>query len=600
MFTYGREQIDLNGTWKFCPDPMQRCRQQQWWKNPATNDSFFPCWNYEGLWDIEVPATWKKQYEELKWYDGDAVYVKNFDLDQVPADKEAFLLFDGIVYASEVYLNGEEVVKHDWGYSPFVCRVTELLKKNNQMFVLVENKLKADRVPGIRFDWNNDGGIINPVKLVFVPKTYIENFHTSTNIKGNTAYISVDIILQGDSSEQVTFTIPELDIEFSMKASPGEKTTAKASIDISNIELWSPENPKLYKTIIKTTHETLEDEIGYREIKTEGMQILLNGKPIRLNGLCVHSEFKDTGRTATSEGIEMIVEKARELGVNFLRCAHYPYAEIWGRAMDRAGLLWWEEVPVYWLPTIQEEHMSRLALGMLKEMIVRDWNRASLIIWSVSNECAGDGGFSDNLEGSNYPYWTSACKLARELDPSRLISSADSGHRITEKDTNWSPDKADEFDSVLKHEKWKPGHPDDFYGLMDILSGNLYVSRHGDGLVAYHKFADMLRKYNKPLLVSEFGSMSFRGVEGPEDKMGTEDYHCRIVNEAYQSFAELPEIIGITPWCLVDVRVPMHWRWYNDAKAVFRYGLLDENWQKKKVFDAVKNGIALVKDKIGG
>jgi hypothetical protein len=93
--------------------------------------------------------------------------------------------------------------------------------------------------------------------------------------------------------------------------------------------------------------------------------------------------------------------------------------------------------------------------------------------------------------------------------------------------------------------------------------------------------------------------MSLRGADKPQGRLGTEDRHCTILQEAYQSFAQLPEIAGNTPWCLVDVRVPMHWRWYNAGRAVFRYGLLDENWQKKKAFDTVKEGIAMLKKKMG-
>jgi beta-glucuronidase len=601
IFTHGREGLDLNGTWKFNPDPMQRCRQQQWWKNLASDKSFFPCWNIEGLWDIQVPSTWKTEFEELKWYDGHANYVRDFEMPQIPEDREAFLVFDGIVYASEVYLNGQKIGGQDWGYAPFACRVTEVLRPQNRLFVLVENILKADRVPGVRFDWNNDGGIINAVKLVFVPKIYVENFRTSTRLEKNEAIIEVEAFLQSrDRSvqEEVTLSIPALNRSVSFFARVNEKACAQIRVPLCEIELWCPENPKLYRTELSTRHETLTDEIGYREIKTRGREILLNGRSIRLNGLCIHSEFKDTGRTATPNGIEQMLEKARELGVNFLRCAHYPYAEIFGRAMDRAGMLWWEEVPVYWLPTIHHESMTRLALGMMRQTIQRDWNRASLIFWSISNECAGDAGLSFDLEGGNYPYWKKACAQVRQMDPSRLISSADSGHRFTLKSA-WSPDQADAFDTNVHNDQWRPGHPDEFYELLDVLSGNVYVSNPGDGLVAYHKFAEMLRPYNKPLIISEFGSMSLRGADKPQGRLGTEDRHCTILQEAYQSFAQLPEIAGNTPWCLVDVRVPMHWRWYNAGRAVFRYGLLDENWQKKKAFDTVKEGIAMLKKKMG-
>lgn len=606
MFTYKRNEFDLNGIWKFNPDPYQRCRQQKWWEKEGDNSSFFPCFNMAGMWDTNVPSTWKCEFEELKWYDGHANYARDFELDEVPENMEAFLCFDGVTYRSEIYLNGEHVGNHEWGYSPFQYRVTDLIKKQNRVFVLVDNFMREDRVPGIRCDWNNDGGITGGVKLIFVPKIFIENFRTETKIDGDEAVITVEVFLKSfaypEAEEKVTFAIPELGIEKEIIAKQGENATCEIRIKLSDIELWNQENPKLYETVLKTQYETITDEIGYREIRTEGFKILLNGKELRLYGVAVHSEFPETGRAATEEGIQLMLAKARELGCNFLRCAHYPYADIFARAMDKAGMLWWEEVPVYWLPKVHTEPQLSLALGMLHEAIVRDWNRAALIFWSVSNECAGDGsGKCKSLEDGNYPYWVKACKMVRELDPGRLISSADSAHRHTV-NTKWNPDAGDAFDNNIHNQQWSPGHPDAFYDLMDVLGGNLYVSHPGDNPAATEKYVEMLRKYNKPLMITEFGSMSTTD-DDPAGKnsadLGHPKRHEKILREAYQAYQKAPEIVGYVPWSLMDVRVPMHWRWYNRGSGTFAYGLLDNNYKKKYVFDVVKEEIRQLRDIYG-
>ncbi len=589
MFTHNRPGLNLNGTWKFNPDPYQRCRQQEWWKNPGKDDNFFPCWDPEGLWDIEVPSTWKTQREELKWYDGDVNYMKEFDLDDIPEGSEVFLYFDSVVYLADVYLNGENLGQHAHGYSPFAMRATEHVKKgSNQLFVLVENKLSPDRVPGIRFDWNNDGGIIGNVRVVIVPKTHLKNFRTSTTLKSDQVEIKVDIWLENLTqtvTEDITLKISELGIEQTLSATSGEESTFSLTLDRAQIELWDTENPKLYRVELSTSHETISDEIGFRELRTEGFDVLLNGKPIRLYGVCTHSEFEGTGRATNPAGIQKMINAVKELGCNFIRCAHYPYGEDWGRALDKAGLLWWEEVPVYWLSNIHKDPQLSLALGMLEEMIIRDWNRASLAIWSISNECAGEG--DGEATEPNYPYWFKAHDLIRKLDPSRLISSAECGHRKTSLPER-RPEDGDHFDDDFSNEIWTKGHPDEFYGLFDILSGNVYVNNPGDGLVAYHKYRDMLKEFNKPLMISEFGSMSLRGATGDATRLGDEDRHALILREAYQSFKELPEITGYMPWCLLDMRVPMHWRWYNAGEGVFRYGLMDQNYQPKQTYSVVR------------
>lgn len=609
MFTHNRSSIDLGGAWKFNPDPYQRCRQQRWWLNEGGNDSFFPCFNLEGLWDIQVPGTWKKQHKGLEWYDGHVNYVREFEIGDIPADREAFLCFDGVTYRSEVYLNGHEVGTHEWGYSPFQMRVTGLLQKTNRLFVLVDNFMREDRVPGIRCDWNNDGGITGQVALIFVPKIHIENFRTWTRLDGSTARVGVEVTARSfeppSGSLHACFEIPELGISTPISIPVGGKTCTEVAVPLDDIRLWSPEDPKLYETRLVTAHEILSDEIGYREIKTRGAEILLNGKPIRLHGVAVHSEFPDTGRAATEQGIALMLEKARELGCNFLRCAHYPYADIFARAMDRAGMLWWEEVPVYWLVNVHLEPQLGMALGMLRETIVRDWNRAALIFWSVSNECAGDGspaGSHRSLEGGNYPYWVKACTLVRELDPSRLISSADSGHRSTTRN-NWSPQAGDVFDTKIRGEDWHAGHPDAFYDLLDVLGANLYVSNPGDNPTATDKFVAMLQRFGKPLMITEFGSMSTAGAVpqnvGPGD-LGHPDRHAAILREAYRAMAAHPEIVGYVPWALMDVRVPMHWRWYNRGSGTFAYGLLDNQYRKKPAFGVVQEEIRTLKARYRG
>jgi len=598
MFTHNRDSVDLNGTWKFCPDPMQRCRRQQWWRSTARKDSAFPCWDLEGLWEIQVPGTWKSQFEELKWYDGHAVYVRDFEVPEIPPRHEAFLAFDGIVYASEVYLNGQLVGKHEWGYSAFQVRVTEVLRKRNRLFVLVENIPRKDRVPGEIHDWNNDGGIINPVELIFVPVTHIRNFRASAALEGSDVVIGIELTLESrdrGASEEVTVRIPELNLEAAVTADVGQPARAEFRVPRAAVELWCPQNPKLYRTELSSRHETIADEIGYREIRAEGNRILLNGEPIRLFGIATHSEFKGTGRTATPEGIEMMVQAARELGVNFLRCAHYPYAAAFGRAMDRAGLMWWEEVPAYWLRNMDEEGQIRRACGMMAETVRRDWNRASLIVWSVSNECCWRN--PEDPDDNNYPYWFRAVPMVRRMDPTRLVSCAEAGNMISVHPV-WEPEKADEFERPVEEaESWRPGHADEWYALFDVLAANIYVAP-GEAESAYRRYVEMFRAYNKPLMLSEFGSMSLLGADVPDDVMGSEERHCRIIGEAYEAFSKLPDLVGYCPWCLTDIRVPIHWRWYNQRKALFRYGVMDENWNKKKAFYALKECIQALKEQL--
>ncbi|MDR1145837.1 MAG: hypothetical protein LBK71_06860, partial [Verrucomicrobiales bacterium] len=558
----------------------------------------FPCWDEQGLWDIQVPGSWKSQFQELKWYDGHAVYLKQFDAPQLPADHEAFLCFDGALYTAEVIFNGHRLAVHDWGYSAFQVRVTEVLREHNELFVLVENLLKHDRVPGEIEDWMNDGGLINGVKLIYVPVTHIENFRTSTRLAADSAVIDVEIFLaarDASASEEVTVSVPELNLTGKVIVSAGQSAHVTLSVPRGQIRLWSPADPKLYRTELKTRFETISDDIGYRELKTAGRQILLNGEPIRLYGVCMHSEFPKTGRTATPEALEKLVAVAKDLGINFLRCAHYPYAEIFGRALDKAGILWWEEVPAYWMFHMREEYMTRLATGMLEETIRRDWNRASLAMWSVSNECCWRN--PENPQEENYAYWRKAAALVRRLDPSRLLTCAEA-QNLTSANTTWDPSKGDLLSlgaGGTEDKTFRPMHSDEFYHLFDVLAGNCYVGKPGDEREHYARYVKLFLPYNKPLMLSEFGSQSLYGDTSPDDRLGSAQRHITMIEAAYHVFEELPELTGYAPWVLADGRAPIHWSWYNKGTGLFRFGFLNEEWQPKPVYATLKNCIAKLK-----
>jgi beta-glucuronidase len=186
------------------------------------------------------------------------------------------------------------------------------------------------------------------------------------------------------------------------------------------------------------------------------------------------------------------------------------------------------------------------------------------------------------------------------LDPSRLISCAEAGNRIAVQET-WRPEKADDFQQDgLDASRWRPGHADEWYRLIDVLSANLYLMNPGEAQATYRRYVEMTKPFNKPVILSEFGSMSLRDTRVPRRVLGNEARHAAILREAYRVFARLPDLTGYCPWCLVDTRAPTHWRWYNQGKGVFRYGLLDEEWREKRtVYRALKKSIAVLKRRYG-
>ncbi len=163
--------------------------------------------------------------------------------------------------------------------------------------------------------------------------------------------------------------------------------------------------------------EILTDKIGFRTLKTDGADILVNGKPVFLRGICIHEENGIRGgRAYSKEDARMLLGWAKELGCNFVRLAHYPHNENMTRTADEMGIMVWSEVPVYWTIQWQNEATFKNANQQLTDMITRDKNRASIIIWSMANETPVS---TDRTE-----FLKRQIETANNLDPVRLISAA--------------------------------------------------------------------------------------------------------------------------------------------------------------------------------
>ncbi|MHB9133779.1 MAG: glycoside hydrolase family 2 protein [Armatimonadota bacterium] len=585
MFTQRDNTLSLNGEWYFVPDPMQRGMQQKWWKNERPENQLFPCWDFDGMWRIQVPSTWCTAFEKLAFYEGYACYVKDFTCDELPEGEDAFLCFDGANYTAEIWINGIWVGKHQCGYSPFQYRITPLLQKQNRIMVYVENLRKEDRVPGMIYDWHNDGGIIRPVKIVFAPEKHIENFQIRTALEGDEVVIAaVAWFTSRDerAEETITITIPELGLSGEERVYPGEKTFITFRIPKEEVSLWAPGNPKLYTVEVSCGEDIARDEVGLREIKTRGQEILLNDEPIKLWGLATHSEFKHMGRADTPELLDEFFTAIHDLGCNFVRCAHYPFSDAFVRKADQEGILLWEEVPAYWQVRMYEPEVMPLAFQMMREMIDRDLNRASVIIWSVSNECEWKNPEGDD---GNWRYGIECAQLVRDMDPTRLISSAET--HVLMNDTPWNPAHADDFSyEQQQRHAWRPSLPDEYYAAMDILAMNNYADPGVAEVDRIDVTVRVFAPYNKPLMMSEFGSVSLRGVEG--NGYASESFHAQVARNFYDSIEAHPTLAGAAIWNFCDIRSPIQWQWFGSGLGVFRYGLTDENWQPKAVYQVVK------------
>jgi beta-glucuronidase len=410
-------------------------------------------------------------------------------------------------------------------------------------------------VPTVNTDWWNYGGITRDVFIIEEPETFIQDYHIQLS-KGSKTEIAGYVKINGNvKNTSVNISIPELSID---------KNVVLDSVGYgrfafnTNPILWSPENPKLYDVQISTPFEKLKDEIGFRSIEVSGNEILLNGKSIFLRGISIHEEAPiRTGRANSQADADTLLGWAKELGCNYVRLAHYPHNENMVKTADKLGILVWSEIPVYW--TIDWDNKVTLAnaLSQLDDMIDRDKNRCSIILWSVSNETP--------VGKSRNEFLKTLLKRARELDPARLLTAAMERH-YTDKYTLMIDDPLGEF--------------------VDVFGCNEYIGWY-DGLPEKTDSIKWKCIYNKPLIMSEFGGEALYGFHADEKTSWSEENQEALYKHQIEMLKKIPFLRGMSPWILMDFRSPR--RQLTGIQDYFnRKGLISEKGEKKKAFYTLK------------
>ena len=256
---------------------------------------------------IKVPGDWNTQKPELFYYEGLLWYEREFDF-HPKAAHAVFLHIGAANYAAHVFVNDVHVCDHEGGFTPFDCDITSAVKDgSNSTVIAVENVRALDRVPTIKSDWWNYGGLTREVSIVEVPETFIDDESVHLTKTGD---IEGDVHLTGATAGmKATVRIPALHVD--QTAAVGDDGRAKFSVRPEGLERWSPENPRLYKVEFTAGDDHLTDDVGFRTIEVQGDEILLNGKSIFLRGVNIHAEAPYRSGRAWSE---QDAEHAAELG----------------------------------------------------------------------------------------------------------------------------------------------------------------------------------------------------------------------------------------------------------------------------------------------
>ena len=571
-----RKTIGLNGKWQYIIDPYETGFYDYRWqeKNENDRDAY---WNtdvpsnkmdrkehgYSDKYTLNVPGDWNSQAQKFLYYEGTVWYKKSFDFQKSNPSDRVFLYFGAVNYRADVYLNGKKLGMHKGGFTPFNFEIPAgvLKTKNNFLVVKVDNKRFKDEIPTLNTDWWNFGGITRDVDLVILPKNFIQDYSIhlekgSLEESGKTIEGWIKLSGINSSNEDVTLEIPEL--KFKQRLSATSDSVA-FKFKLSGLQLWFPTKPKLYQVMITSRDDRVMEKIGFRSIEVSGKKILLNGKPLFLRGICVHEEIpQGTRRAYSRQDALQLLEEVKELNANMVRLAHYPHNENMTRMADSLGILVWSEIPVYWTIDFENAEVLQKAKGQLREMISRDRNRASVIIWSVGNETP--------INDSRTSFMKELTATARKLDDTRLISAALESH--TENNVHIIDDPLGQF--------------------VDLVSVNEYLGWYG-GLPSDCRAARWEVKYDKPLFFSETGAEALGGFHGDSLTRWSEEYQEWYYKEQVEMMKRMPaNFVGLSPWILNDFRSPrrnnpVYQEGWNNK------GLFDHSGKKKKAFYVLRD-----------
>lgn len=325
------------------------------------------------------------------WYAaGKGEYRKKF---ATPKGEIVKLHFEGVYQKAEVFVNGQKAGQHGYGYTPFTIDVTPYLfkgKRQNEVVVKVNNSEQ----PNCR--WYSGSGIYRHVWLETMPALHIsENgvFVTTPKIEANKATVNVEVTVQneGNSEQQSIVEVEGQQKTVLLKA--GESKKVDFSYTISNPHLWSPDDPYLYTANVKlsTLSSQLSTKYGIRSFSFDAEKgFMLNGKPMVLNGACVHHDDGVLGSMAFDAAEIRKVKLMKEAGFNLIRTSHNPTTRAFLDACDSIGMLVIGEAFDGWRTAKLKYDYSTLIDSCYREdihaMVMRDRNHPSIISWSLGNE----------------------------------------------------------------------------------------------------------------------------------------------------------------------------------------------------------------------
>lgn len=569
-----REVKNLSGIWNFKVDTNNIGLTERWYENPLTDTI-----------PMAVPASYNDVVtdEKIKEHVGYVWYETSFVVPRSWEDERVVIRFGSATHHAIVWVDGVEVVRHKGGFLPFEADVTELVSGSeleaHKLTVALSNILDWTCIPcgeviektgeqypeGFKyqetyFDFYNYSGIHRPVKLYKTPKKYIKDIVIETEVKGLNSNcedkINVEIkeyneLYRNNALPTAESAVVKAWVEATDKITmikvideQGNVVVKKApekcddkyyvEMEIKNPHLWNPLAAYLYNIRVEGEADCYTETFGIRKIETTEKEFKINGKPFYFKGFGRH-EDSDVHGKGLDEALNIKdFNILKWMGANSFRTSHYPYSEEQMMLADREGFVVIDEVPavgmcfwdgrsVFGGDRVSDRTLEH-HLDMLKAMYQRDKNHPCVMMWSVANEAA------THEEGA-VPYFEKVTKTMRKLDSTRPITIVHT--------TGPNPDKVSQWVDVICVNRYYAWYND--HSHLDVI-----------GIQLRNEMNRWHEKYNKPVIMSEYGADTIAGLHKLPPVSFSEEFQCAYLNEYHKVFDELDFVIGEHVWAFTD------------------------------------------------